>query len=294
MKQKTKLFIVAALFLLLGAGIAIYLQVFAWTNPTASPPGGGSAIYYVSSTGNVGIGTTTPVYKLDVLGDTGFRWTDSAGAFADFRNNNNRGRLTLGGSGDAGTLLHTTGGWQWNTQLNIMNGNVGIGTTNPGAKLEVAGQVKITGGSPGADKVLTSDASGLASWGAGVPVPSGAVMFFNLTACPTGWEAVTAARGRYLVGLPSAGTLAGTIGTALSNLENRPVGKHTHTATQTPHSHTIPATDASDWSDGFRIGGYISGTRDSSAVSPNISVGSTGAVDDTNAPYLQLLVCQKN
>jgi hypothetical protein len=44
------------------------------------------------------------------------------------------------------------------------NGNVGIGTTSPGAKLEVAGQIKITGGSPGANKVLTSDANGLATW----------------------------------------------------------------------------------------------------------------------------------
>lgn len=44
------------------------------------------------------------------------------------------------------------------------SGNVGIGTMSPGAKLEVAGQMKITGGSPGAGKVLTSDANGLASW----------------------------------------------------------------------------------------------------------------------------------
>lgn len=42
---------------------------------------------------------------------------------------------------------------------------MGIGTTNPGAKLEVAGQMKITGGSPGSGKVLMSDAVGLASWG---------------------------------------------------------------------------------------------------------------------------------
>jgi uncharacterized protein (TIGR02145 family) len=43
-------------------------------------------------------------------------------------------------------------------------GNVGIGTTIPDAKLEVAGQLKITGGAPGAGKVLVSDETGLASW----------------------------------------------------------------------------------------------------------------------------------
>ncbi len=42
--------------------------------------------------------------------------------------------------------------------------NVGIGTSTPGAKLEVNGQLKITGGTPGNGKILTSDASGLASW----------------------------------------------------------------------------------------------------------------------------------
>ncbi len=52
------------------------------------------------------------------------------------------------------------------TRLTILesNGNVGIGTTNPSAKLEVAGQMKITGGAPELGKVLTSDATGLASW----------------------------------------------------------------------------------------------------------------------------------
>ncbi len=44
------------------------------------------------------------------------------------------------------------------------SGNVGIGTNTPGATLEVEGQVKITGGSPGFGKVLTSDNTGLASW----------------------------------------------------------------------------------------------------------------------------------
>jgi len=58
----------------------------------------------------------------------------------------------------------------------LVGGNVGIGTTSPGVSLEVAGQVKITGGAPGAGKVLTSDGAGLATWepaGAGPTGPTG-------------------------------------------------------------------------------------------------------------------------
>ncbi len=43
-------------------------------------------------------------------------------------------------------------------------GNVGIGTANPTEKLEINGSVKITDGTQGAGKVLTSDATGKATW----------------------------------------------------------------------------------------------------------------------------------
>jgi hypothetical protein len=70
---------------------------------------------------------------------------------------------------------------------NVYNngGNVGIGTTTPAAKLEVAGQVKITGGTPGAGKVLKSDANGLASWNTltGTDVLSAPIVPTNLS-CP--------------------------------------------------------------------------------------------------------------
>jgi hypothetical protein len=53
----------------------------------------------------------------------------------------------------------------------LRNGTIGVGTTNPTAKLEVNGNIKITDGTQGANKVLTSDASGAASWGS---LPDGA------------------------------------------------------------------------------------------------------------------------
>lgn len=62
-------------------------------------------------------------------------------------------------TGDAGYFTSATG-----HALITEQGNVGIGTLTPSAKLEVNGQIKILGGNPGAGKVLTSDATGLASW----------------------------------------------------------------------------------------------------------------------------------
>lgn len=57
----------------------------------------------------------------------------------------------------------------------LSNGNVGIGTSSPGAKLEVNGTLKITDGSQGAGKILVSDSTGLASWLSAVSSLSGSV-----------------------------------------------------------------------------------------------------------------------
>jgi hypothetical protein len=61
-----------------------------------------------------------------------------------------------------GGLLLNTGGAT--NGLIVSQGNVGIGTASPAVELEVAGQVKITGGTPGEGKVLTSDATGTGTW----------------------------------------------------------------------------------------------------------------------------------
>jgi len=136
----------------------------------------------VLKNGNTGIGTSTPTEKLEVKGKALFTngfGTDNAGitykGTTDYMfigpntgSASQGGAIALYGSSNA-----VSGGSAGGIDLNVSggqkvrissNGNVGIGSLTPGAKLEVAGQVKITGGSPGTGRLLTSDASGLASW----------------------------------------------------------------------------------------------------------------------------------
>jgi hypothetical protein len=69
--------------------------------------------------------------------------------------------------------------------------------------------VKITGGAPGAGKVLTSDGTGLASWMNPSDMPIGAVVAFNTATCPSGWVAADGTsstpdlRGEFIRGLDS-------------------------------------------------------------------------------------------
>lgn len=66
------------------------------------------------------------------------------------------------------------------TDRNILTTmNIGIGTISPTARLEIAGQIKITGGSPGAGKVLTSDGTGLASWQTPSGGGGGSILWFE-------------------------------------------------------------------------------------------------------------------
>jgi hypothetical protein len=94
-----------------------------------------------STSGNVGIGTTTPSSKLSIHDLSGAAGTNPL--------------FTIASSSATGT--GTT------TLLTVLgNGNVGIGTAAPGAKLEVAGNIKATGStlSLGDSTVAVQAASG--------------------------------------------------------------------------------------------------------------------------------------
>lgn len=124
-------------------------------------------------------------------------------------------------------------------------------------------------------------------------LPAGLIAHFDGTSCPPGWTAVSAARGRYLVGLPTGGSLAGVQGTPLTSLEDRPVGQHSHGVTQTPHSHTyVPPTQTSTGSGNSAA--RVGSAQQTSADLVPISINAAGTVAGTNAPYVQYLVCRKN
>ncbi|MBI5610420.1 MAG: proprotein convertase P-domain-containing protein [Deltaproteobacteria bacterium] len=153
---------------------------------------------------------------------------------------------------------------------------------NAGQKAQVNGNLAITG-------TITGNA-------AQYLVPAGAVMAFNLKACPAGWTELVAARGRTIVGLPSGGVLGAQVGTALADQENRATGKHGHAIADPGHSHPFKIDSDTGYDGGSGApAGEDSGvyTVSTSAATTGISVQDSGSVAGTNAPYLQLLMCQK-
>jgi hypothetical protein len=133
---------------------------------------------------------------------------------------------------------------------------------------------------------------GTAAWS---PIPTGAVMFFNLPACPSGWTELVQGRGRYVVGVPGGGTLLGTAGTALTNVEDRPVGQHAHTVTDPGHAHSYVNNGIFQAYCGSNFCQTQYGAAQTTGTSTTgLSVDPAGAVPGTNAPYIQLLMCQKD
>jgi hypothetical protein len=104
---------------------------------------GGVQAVTVSSNGFIGIGTTNPISQIHTVG-TG-RYTDESGAGAVLNGDPvaaqfmaltaSNGSLTMN---IKGRNIHFFTGTSFTEKITVdMNGNVGIGTTNPGNKLEL-------------------------------------------------------------------------------------------------------------------------------------------------------------
>ncbi len=114
----------------------------------------GSERVRIDTSGSVGIGTTSPSYKLDVVGNGGFSGTINANSVG------NNIRLKADGTAakdafignDANGIIYLSNwnadrGWRIAANGNINNlgsGNVGIGTASPSYKLDIAGITRIT------------------------------------------------------------------------------------------------------------------------------------------------------
>jgi hypothetical protein len=114
----------------------------------------GAAHMTIDSSGNVGIGVTDPAERLEIkdlnpmirlttnsaAGVAGINFEDSTGAV--------EWALGFRGTDEKFYIGNDNQYPVTNARLVIDNsGNVGIGTTNPGEKLEVAGNIKVTGDS---------------------------------------------------------------------------------------------------------------------------------------------------
>jgi hypothetical protein len=132
----------------------------------------------ISSNGNIGIGTyyTPPTNRLTVNGGINafgneaisneglhLQWNREVGVGESWIINQ-KGSSSSPNSGIRfGSASQTNDITEWARFID--NGNLGIGTTAPTAQFHTTGSVLFAGaGTPGVGKVLTSDATGLATW----------------------------------------------------------------------------------------------------------------------------------
>jgi hypothetical protein len=131
-------------------------------------------------------------------------------------------------------------------------------------------------------------------------VPPGAVMLFDLAACPTGWSAFAEGTGRLLMGKPGAGTLKQTFGAALIG-NGVPVHGHS-TAVAGSHTHSGTTGNSIGWRPSVVNYTVIQGVNTPWHIVSNLEIAGAGdhthAVATTNAsdvlPYVYLTPCRKN
>lgn len=181
---------------------------------------------------------------------------------------------TPAGSPTAPSLTQTTATWEISlAQVAIAAGASAVGTITSERKIESNG------------------------------VPKGLIAYTASSSAPTGWAEYTAARGRCIVGVPSGGTLAGTVGTALTNQQNK---THSHTGPSHTHPQNTSGTQfatSAEFVVATSTSGQIMYTTTGGAgtgyvMQSGVQAGGTGSTGDASLgdffAYIQLLGIQKS
>lgn len=291
----------------------------------------------IDSLQQIGIGVSAPEYQVDVRGNAsiiGVRAIDSKNsAFIDFRDSlgSVRGMIGVDGQGFSGNLnqfsiatwTNTPIAFLTNTQRRMVIdtlGRVGIGTATPSSTLEVNGSFKLTNGTQANGRVLTSDASGNASWQPvnlppGSNIPSGVIVMWNGNTPPAGWVLCDGnnntpdLRGRFILGMGQGVGLsprslgdAGGAEQVLVTVANMPA--HTHGINDPGHHHTWTAsrqnagTDDNNNTSEFSKGDFGQASvviKDTDTKTTGITVQSAGngAPLDNIPPYYSLAYIMK-
>ena len=140
--------------------------------------------------------------------------------------------------------------------------------------------------------VLTNDGSGNARWassGSG-DIPSGAIMAFDLDACPSGWSAYTAASGRAIIGSGQGTGLTARTRSSTGGSET-----HTLSVNELPVFNvriSLPIGGRSQANLASQNPGHE--VRDDTSVTYTSNSIGGGASYSIMQPYIAQLYCEKN
>ncbi|HNQ17363.1 MAG TPA: hypothetical protein PKH60_04660, partial [Candidatus Woesebacteria bacterium] len=236
---------------------------------------GGNSDIYISALNNVGIGTTTPTALLDIAGAATSSATLSFRGTTDPKinvlNGENFGIQTSVG-GDAGLT----------ERLTILNGgNVGIGSTTPSQKLDVAGSLTLGGG----ESILFTGTSNK------IVNASGTDLGFQTS---NQWNVFLTAGGNVGIGGTAANstptllaTSAGNVGIGTTNPNNFKLQVNGNVGAQTNNTSTLGSSSVR-WANIYSVLGNYSGQITSSlatGTSP-FAVSSTTVNTNLNADLL--------
>ena len=267
-----------------GTGTQNYIPV--WTNSTGTL--GNSAIYQSGS--NIGIGTTAPVSALDVYGASAGLRLRGTGTHQVWITGATSGRLGQDAAGffltsdtNGAALRFATNNGSGHEWMRITSaGNVGIGTTTPGYRLDVVGgsarvtnpsgttQLQVSGsatsGRLGQDSgglFLSSDTSG------------GALRFATNNGSGHEWLRITSA-GRVGIGTATPAHALDVVGDISASTNLNAGGNLSVTGTLTGNGSGLTALNASNLASGAVPGAVLSGTYSNALTFSNASNSFTG------------------